>query len=169
MKLPRLNNNYRAMKKTGLILFVFAVFGFLACEDEEVLMQEDDRDAIAIAWNVEETSDEFNDQYFTCTIEKDSTSDTRIFMKNFANLGDHVVTEGIVEGDSIFIPQQSPDGNPLEGSGVVGLDKEKIYFNYTIDFGAQDVAAFSATFNKGPIAIFPGDLLAGQPYPSPHK
>ena len=135
------------MKKI-LTLLLVPLMAFMACEDEIDTPETDPRDELVGKWYVDEVTENNAHNYYEVSIAKGDPSDM-LHIHNFANISENLYAEVSLNGSSLTIPNQTVDGNDIEGSG--SITDNFIDFTYTLDFGAGP-SIIDATLSQEPIA-----------------
>lgn len=107
--------------KTGKIFFLAAIFStsfFVACQPEEEPAPADDRDVYVDQWTLNENSSQIGATTYTVHINKVTTNTTQVQIENFYNIGFAFKANVTISGNSMTIPQQTYNGNQLNGSGT---------------------------------------------------
>ncbi len=118
---------------------------FASCTTEENPTNFDDRDDFTGNWSCQETGSSSGTSSYTVSISKSTTDSTAILISNFYGLGNSQKAIGIVDGNSLTIPQQTVDNlNVLGGNGT--LTGSTINLNYAISSGSID--NITATYTR---------------------
>lgn len=107
--------------KTGKIFLLAALFTssfFVACQPEEEPAPADARDVFVDSWTLTENSSQIGQTTYTVHINKVTTNTTQVQIENFYNIGFAFKANVNIDGSSMTIPQQTYNGNQLNGSGT---------------------------------------------------
>lgn len=135
------------MKTLRFLLLIPFVLAFTSCIDDDGVDPFDDgdsRDVFVGSWNCVENEAKIA---FTVNIIKDTASNDKILLENFAYIGmDEYATASIL-GATLTVPEQIPcEGYVVEGSGTL-INEDEMQWTYTVTAGG-DMVDYVATFTR---------------------
>lgn len=143
------------MKFSKYVIFSVAALGLLviACQKDD---SADPRDNLVGTWKCQETGTSSGTQTFQATISKSGSDSTQLYIDNF--YGTQQKVKVTMSSFTLVIPQQTIDGNIIQGTGVVSSDFKKIIWSYTADDGGE-VDNISSTYTPYQAKSTPADSL----------
>ncbi|MFH2142587.1 MAG: hypothetical protein ABIJ97_09210 [Bacteroidota bacterium] len=121
-------------------LFFFLLAGLslmISCEPDDPDDSTDDpRDKIENTWRCDENSQVFSTTTYTVDIKKDATSEDKVLIYRFYNLGAQKFLKATLNGTSLTISNQIIDDNIISGSGLIMNNFKKIQWTYYVDDGS---------------------------------
>ena len=138
------------MKKSAFLYFALAgilALSFYACQpdDDDDDVVTDPREKFHDSW----LCDEGGSMTYTVNIVIDSSNTTQIKLYNFHHLGFTEVVSGIVNGNTVTLPNQTACQGTItiEGTSNMLSDQNTIDFYYTVNDGVN-LDTISATYTR---------------------
>lgn len=129
----------------ALLIFLVLTLTMVSCEDTETGDLTDDRDAFLGTWNVTESCSK---DAYTVQIQKDPSNSSQVIILNFWNTGNcDDPVQALVAGSSLYISTQKFCNNDFEADGSGDLTKDKVYWTYSVNDGA-DLFNCDATYTR---------------------
>jgi hypothetical protein len=103
---------------------LFILLGFTAVllptctPDEEEPNPNDARDTYVASWDASEQSSQVGQNNYVVHINKSTSNASQVLIENFYNIGFQFKATATISGNNLTIPQQTYNGNQLNGSGT---------------------------------------------------
>ncbi|MGL4596038.1 MAG: hypothetical protein ACRCYO_00835 [Bacteroidia bacterium] len=101
------------------ILLGFVTLSLSTCTpDEEEPNPADGRDVYVASWDASEQSSQVGQNNYVVHINKSTSNASQVLIENFYNIGFQFKAIAAINGNNLTIPQQTYNGNQLNGSGT---------------------------------------------------